>query len=154
MKKITQRRKFTKKKRERFLELLRETGLVAKSAAAVGIAKVTIDRYRKKDKEFGEAVVQAIEEYRDKLEAELTRRAVEGVETPVFGNLGPGLGTGEVGHVRKYSDKLLLELVKKHIPGFRDKIEVDANVTGGVLIVAKPPSEEEWLKEHDDAPTD
>jgi hypothetical protein len=41
-------------------------------------------------------------------------------------------------------------LIKRHDPAFREKVDVDATVSGGVLIVSKPPSEEDWLKEHDD----
>lgn len=49
----------------------------------------------------------------DMIEDEITRRAIEGVEEPVFGNGGPGVGTAKVGAIRKYSDTLLLRLAER-----------------------------------------
>lgn len=59
-----------------------------------------------------EARVQA----RELLEAEAWRRAKEGVEEPVYGSLGTGQGTGEVGTVRRYSDRLLERLLEAWWP--------------------------------------
>ncbi len=70
-------------------------------------------------------------------------RAIEGWDEPVFyqGRV--------VGKMRKYSDRMLEMLAKKEIPGFRDKSEVDVNVSGGVLVVHKPAgTKADWMESH------
>ncbi len=39
-----------------------------------------------------------------------------GTEKPVFGSMGQGLGSGEVGRIREYSDTLLIFLLKAAQP--------------------------------------
>ena len=59
------------------------------------------------------------------LEAEARRRAAIGVDEPVFYK-------GEVvGHIRKYSDTLLMFLLKAHWPEkFRENVSIDQRVSG------------------------
>jgi hypothetical protein len=133
-----------------YLDEVARTGLLMKSAAAADVSYQTIKRNREEHDEFEAAVQDALELYREAIEEEIHRRGIEGVETPVFGSMGANAGTGIVGHVRKYSDKLLEIHAKRHIPAYRDKATIDANITGGVLLVREPPeSEEEWRKRHD-----
>ena len=133
-----------------YLDEVARTGLLMKSAKAAGVSYQTIKRFREEHDDFEALVQEALDLYREAIEEEIHRRAIEGVETPVFGNLGPGLGSGEVGQVRKFSDKLLELHAKRHIAAYRDKAQIDANITGGVLLVREPPeSEEEWRKRHD-----
>lgn len=75
---------------------------------------------RKNDPEFAEAWLLALEAGNDVLEAEALRRAVDGVDEPVFTQKGE-----LAGHVRKYSDTLLALLLKAHLPEkFRERSEV------------------------------
>jgi len=63
-------------------------------------------RWRAEDKTFAAAWDKAIEIGADLLEEEAMRRAVTGVQRPVF------QGGRLVGHVRDYSDTLLIFLLK------------------------------------------
>ena len=63
---------------------------------------------------------EALEEGTDLLEAEARRRAVTGIDEPVYHK-------GEVvGSIKKYSDTLLIFLLKAHNPQkFRDGVKVE-----------------------------
>jgi hypothetical protein len=137
------RYKFTPAKRDKFIKLYQEIGVKNKCAAACGVTDETIDQWRKKDEEFSRQYDEAYNLYRDRLEEEALRRAVEGVPEPVYFK-------GEVvGHILKYSDNLLTLMLKRHIPAYRDKATIDHNVSGGVLVVPGTPMDSaEWEKVH------
>ena len=98
-----------------FLDLLRRMGNVSLAAKTVGHSRNAVYRARAKSETFARQWDDAIEEACDVLEAEARRRAFSGVDEPVFHK-------GEVvGHVRKYSDTLLIFLLKGYRPErFRD----------------------------------
>jgi len=100
------RRSWTKRRRRAFLETLRETANVSAAARAAGMARASAYGLRKREPEFREAWDDALEEALDDLEAELRRRALEGVERPVF------YGGKECGSVRNYSDSLGMFLLR------------------------------------------
>jgi hypothetical protein len=80
---------------------------MAKACDTVGLHFRTVKNWRAADANFDDEVKQAIEAGIDRLEDEATRRAVEGVEKPVY-------QSGElVGHVTEYSDSLLAFLLTK-----------------------------------------
>ena len=81
----------------------------------------------------------------NKLEREAYRRGVVGVETPIINNK-----TGQVlGHVRKYSDRLLELLLKKADPyGYGNRTQLELNVNAGVLVVPAAASQEKGSKDH------
>lgn len=62
----------------------------------------------------------------DRLVREALRRGLEGVDEPVFGKLpGKDSGSGVVGTIRKYSDRLLELLLKAKLPSeFRERISI------------------------------
>ena len=92
---------------ERFLGTLR-AGLSATSgAAAAGVHKSTLYRRRADDAEFAAAWDEAREEGIDRIVDEAVRRAVTGVERPVFGKGGEVVGTAV-----DYSDRLLELLLR------------------------------------------
>ena len=69
---------------------------------------------RRRSEDFAAQWREALEEGTDLLEAEARRRAVTGVDKPVFYK-------GEVvGSITKYSDRLLMFLLRAHDPKFRD----------------------------------
>lgn len=109
------RKRWTSKNKERFLEKLKETGNVTLSARLIGLGRSRAYDYRAEDKEFAALWEEAEAEAADLLEEEARRRAVAGVENPVFHK-------GEiVGHVTSYSDLLLIFLLKGLRPEkFRD----------------------------------
>lgn len=113
------------------------------SRRACSICWYELDRTRKADPSFEAEIQRAKDEYAERLEAEAHRRAVEGVDEPVFWQ------GEEVGAVRKYSDRLLELMLKKHNHAFREKFQAELEVKGGVLIVGAPAkTEEEWRQRY------
>lgn len=119
---ITPKKRRKKTWEAAFLDALAESGNVSKAAAAAGVTRTTVYALRNHPDapDFAEAWEDALEEASDLLELEARRRAVEGVEEPVFYQ---GL---ECGSVRKYSDTLLIFLLKAAKPEkYRERTSTD-----------------------------
>jgi DNA-binding transcriptional regulator YdaS (Cro superfamily) len=102
--------KLTPHAREEFLEMLKRTCNVSKSARLIGISRRRAYQVRKKDKEFAKAWAEAIEIATDTLEEEARRRAMDGVDRPQFYQ-------GKIcGYIKEYSDKLMDTLLAAHRP--------------------------------------
>jgi transposase-like protein len=101
--------------RATFLRELRKRGNVSDAARKARIDRTTAYRWRDAEPEFAAAWDEAIEHAIDVMESEAYRRAVEGVDEPVFGRIGKDQD-GEVGTIRKYSDALMNTLLKAHRP--------------------------------------
>jgi hypothetical protein len=115
----------TPEPRTRFLEGLAAGMSVTAAAALAGVHRDTAYGWKERDPEFAEAWMRARNAGTDRLEDEGWRRAFEGTERPVFqqGQL--------VGHIREYSDNLLMFLLRGRRPEYRDnsKLEVSGNLT-------------------------
>lgn len=98
------------RKKRAFLAAYARLGNVTQAATAAGIDRSTHYAWLREEGPEGDAYraafAQAEEEAADWLEAEARRRAVEGVEEPVY------QGGKKVGTVRRYSDTLLIFLLK------------------------------------------
>jgi hypothetical protein len=104
--------------------MLRTHGNVSEACAAAQIGRQSAYDWRNDDADFAAAWDEALDEAADTMEREAWRRAVEGTEKPVFGSLGRGEGTGEVGRIREYSDTLLIFMLKAARPEkFRERTE-------------------------------
>jgi hypothetical protein len=90
--------------------LLAAGSSITDAAKAVGRSRRTLHEWRDRDPKFAEAWADAIESGTDQLETEARRRAVEGVDEPMV-SAGKLVCT-----VRKYSDTLLLALLRAHRP--------------------------------------
>lgn len=136
--------KFDTKAKNRFLKHFRLHGLVCSAAKAANVSAVTVRAHRKDNAKFEEAYTNALELYRDDIESEAYRRATEGVEEDKYYK-------GAYSHtVKHYSDRLMELLLKRHRPEYRDKIAIDANVSGGVLILpASQMTSKEWEEGED-----
>lgn len=136
--------KLSQKKLRVFLEELAKSGCVSSSAERAGYSDTTfLYKVRKQDEEFAEAWAEAEEAGTDILLGEARRRAVEGVDEPVFYK-------GEVvGYKRNYSDSMLMFLIKGKRPEFRDRaqtdVKIDANL-GVAFLPTSPKSVEDWEK--------
>ncbi len=97
-------------KREAFLKAFSQCGSATQACIEAGISRRTCYEWRQTDAAFAEAWADMVEEAHDRLEDEAMRRAVEGVERPVFykGTL--------IGHTRTYSDSLLKALLQRRRP--------------------------------------
>lgn len=90
----------------RFLQGYGAIGTVTAAAEHAGVSRRQHYRWVKGDADYATDFGHAREEAADRLEQEARRRAVAGVEEPVYYQ-------GEVvGHVRKHSDTLLIFLLK------------------------------------------
>jgi hypothetical protein len=95
-----------------FLRAYAETGNISAAAVLASVGRRTHYDWLQADPAYAAAFSEAADEAADALEGEARRRALQGVDQPVFGSMGNGLGTGEVGLIRKYSDTLLIFLLK------------------------------------------
>ena len=118
-------RKVRKHWKPLFLDTLRITGNVRIAATNADVARQVAYRARDSSATFRADWDEALEEARELLEAEARRRAAIGVDEPVFYK-------GQVvGHIRKYSDNLLMFLLKAHWPEkFRENVSIDQRVSG------------------------
>ncbi len=121
------------KKQQRYIDHYSKTGRVMESCTYAGVSHQSIRTWREKDY-FIEALDAAEEAYCDLIEAEIHRRAIDGVEEDVYGAVGGGL-TGKVGTKRKYSDKLLEMQAKSRMSKYKDKVQVDAKIEGTILAI-------------------
>ena len=83
---------------------------------------------RERDPEFAKAWSGALDQAADLLEEEARRRGYQGVEEPVFGRISREQD-GQIGTVQKYSDVLLIFLLKGARPEkYRERRDVTASV--------------------------
>lgn len=138
--------KLDSKRKLIFLEEYSKTGRIYHSAAVAGVCGGTVTRHRKTDEDFDDACNEALRCYHDDIEGEIHRRAIDGWDEPVFDYKGGGC----IGHVRKFSDRLLVLQAQRHIKAYQMKGELDVNVSGGVLVVGGKKEEKDWEAEHGD----
>jgi hypothetical protein len=119
----------------KFIEVYEKTGSVSASAAACGISPFTVADHRYEagprfDPEFGQKCAEAYDRWRYTLEKAAYERAIEGMEEHRMDRDGNVIYTKRV-----FSDNLHLALLKRHIPEFRDRQQVDVNLTAGIVVV-------------------
>jgi len=97
-------------KKKDFIAALADTGNVTKAAERVGVPRKTLYDHKARDEEFAEAWNYAMNEAHDRLEYEAWRRAVHGVDRPVYQK-------GElIGFEKQYSDNVLIRLLEATKP--------------------------------------
>ena len=103
-----------------FIKALRRTGNVTLAAQYAGRSRNQAYHVRRHSEDFAAQWREALEEGSDLLDAEARRRAVTGIDKPVYYK-------GEVvGSIKKYSDRLLMFLLRAHRPQmFRDGGKVE-----------------------------
>ncbi len=116
-------------KKGAMLTALAKTGNVTSAAKAAKIDRDTHYEWLKTDADYAIAVDAAMEQAADLLEAEARRRAETGVLEPVY-------QSGEkVGTIRRYSDTLLIFLLKGARPEkYRERAEVKTVHSGHVGV--------------------
>jgi hypothetical protein len=126
----------TVQRKKDFLDAFRTSGNVVKACEQTTISRQSVYMWRDKDSNFRAAFERAQIESIEHLEKEAHRRAVDGWEEPVFRE------SGMIGTVRKYSDTLLIFLLKGAAPE-KYKDRQDIRHSGGVAIGTSSISTEE-----------
>ena len=116
-------------KQSEFLEAFRETSTLAGAARTTGTNRSSHYRWLQDEPAYAAQFSEANEEAADELEQEARRRALDGVDEPVFFK-------GErIGSFRRYSDQLLiLLLMAKRPEQFRERVDVTSKVDHGLVI--------------------
>jgi hypothetical protein len=129
-------------KKRAFLEAFSQCGTITHAAEAAGIDDSTYytwatEGYAQYDPEFVKAMEKARKAATENLIKEARRRAVEGVQEPVFHK-------GEVvGYKRRYSDNLLMFLIKGEEPEkYADYSKVEKTGTTVIKFVHSVPRPE------------
>lgn len=100
---------------EQFIKALAETGNVKAACHVSGVGRATAYRRRNDNPDFAAAWESAIEESVDILEIEARRRALKGIDKPVYQS------GKKVGDIKEYSDTLMIFLLKGNRPDkYRD----------------------------------
>lgn len=134
--------KFTLKVQMIFCEHLSILGRVTHAARASGVSPLTVKAAEKNDPSFAEMVGLAQMEYRDKVAAEVYRRAIEGYDVPIIGGKDKDR---VVALERRYSDRLLEMEAKRVDSGYREKQSLNIGQSGGVIVInAAPTDKEPW----------
>lgn len=122
----------TPQKMQKFLHWLARTGNVTKAAEKAKVNRTHMYEVRKSDSAFAAAWDEALEVAVERLEMEARRRAEQGVLEPVYYQ---GV---KVGAVRRYSDTLLIFLLKAHRPEkYRDHASVELTGKDGGPLQAQ-----------------
>lgn len=135
----------TPEMRERFLSNYAQTGIWNQSSYDVGCSGAAMKRLASEDPGFSLMVAEAVQDFRELIQAEIIRRGVRGVVEPVFGRGGKDCPDQIVGYVRKFSDRLLeLEARAAWPKRYRENVESLDGRRYGVLVVPGMASPEEW----------
>lgn len=109
--------------------MLAETGTISAACRAAGVDRTSHYRWLETDPEYAAAIRDAEQQFIHKLEAEMYRRGVEGVDEPVYD------GGKLVGHKRKYSDTLLIFALKGAAPAKYKDNPANLTVNNNTLII-------------------
>lgn len=102
--------KTLQQKKKSFLAAFAEVGNITRAAELAGISRQAHYEWMRDDPDYPALFKEADQQACDRLEQEARRRAVQGVDEPVF------YRGDECGTVRKYSDTLLIFLLKGAMP--------------------------------------
>ncbi len=105
---MCKKKPITQRQRIIFLDVLRTTGNISASARAANISARSAHSLKAQDAEFSQEWDHAKDESIDELEAVLRKRAIEGVEKPIY------YAGKECGIQRSYSDSLGMYILKAH----------------------------------------
>lgn len=115
---------------DEFLAAVETTGSVTAACKLVGLGRRTVYEWKEADPVFAARMEAAQDRGTDALEDEAVRRAVEGVDEPVF------YQGAVAGYVRRYSDTLLMFTLKGRRPDkWKDRSAQEISGPGGEPLV-------------------
>ncbi len=116
-----------------FLNAYTETATLTRAEALSGVSRKSHDRWRKTDAEYAKCFEFAQECACDMIEDEVRRRAVHGWDQPIY------YRGRKVGTIRRYSDNLLLALLRAFKP---DRYCPGAQELRGRMIIERELAEQ------------
>lgn len=124
----------TPPKKERFLAAYAKVGVITTAADVAGCNPRAHFNWMRDDPDYPARFAAAKEQAADRAEQEIVRRAITGVDEPVYGTTyenGKPVGKKIVGHIRRYSDTLLIFWAKALRPDkFRERYEHTGHIDG------------------------
>jgi hypothetical protein len=141
-----------------FLAAFRVTGTILHAAATAEVSRSTVYLWLSDDAKFAAALNLARDDFADTIIREACRRAVEGYEEPVYGQVQELIETddgkmrtisrtGIVGSVRKFDSRLHVELLKAYAPDkFNTTRHEVTGKDGGAIMVDPGDLSDEELK--------
>jgi hypothetical protein len=111
----------TDARKKTYLLALSRTGLVGQSAAKAGVSTMAVSKWRHEAKdavEFNELEKAARENFVERLEREMVRRAIEGTSKPIY------YKGRKVGEELVKSDTLLICLAKANSPKYQEALRI------------------------------
>lgn len=107
---MAKKRKTSRPKKEAFLAAYAEVGTITKACEIAGCSRSSHLRWLKDEPDYPERFKEAEQHACDRMTEEARRRAIDGLDKPVF------QGGKKVGVIREYSDTLLIFLMKGAMP--------------------------------------
>lgn len=159
--------KFNADAKQRFLDFYEEHGLMHKAAQAAGVSAQCVRSHLKADEAFAEEFSEVAGRFKDMIEAEIRRRAIDGYDEYLTNKDGiitaPYYPLDDAGNKipdpanplkflvefrpvmqRRFSDGLLRTFAQRHIKDYTAKVDHSHTVQGGVLLIPAGQSVEEW----------
>lgn len=133
--------KFDEVKRGIFLRELAHHGRKTSACIAAGVSITTVNYAIDSDPDFNEATAHALLAYQDRLISHHQDLLFNGIPKYRYDNKG-----NLIEETRDYPIRLIELELKKHDEGYRDKRDVNMNVSGGVLIAPAETNVEDWEK--------
>jgi len=130
---VKKRSSVTIEKEKIFLKELSQCGNVTQSAAAAGIGRRSVYRARKRSETFAKQWDEAEQLGVEALLDEARRRAVQGTVTDWMTDKDGNRVPAKI----RYSDNLLMFLIKARKPEYRDRQQIDVGVTAGLSKLAE-----------------
>lgn len=113
--------------RRLYLAHLARFGSFTGAASYIRMRHETVDYFARTHPWFHKQMLDARNAHKDLIEQTIHRRAIDGWDEPKFGK------SGIVGHVRRFSDQLLLAYARRHVPEYRESEVIRTSVQGEVI---------------------
>ena len=136
---------FNRKKQRAFLLAYRTQGTIRAASELANVSRNSHAVWLREDPTYATRFQAAEDDARDAIDEEIKRRAMTGVDRPVF------QGGKQVGTIREYSDVLLIFLAKGANPEkYRERTE--QRQTGETVIRVEVSEKEDWYGRTENLP--